>query len=112
MEATELRHQLAGRARGLISKGKYRKAEYMLWEILREEPDAPTSTYMLGVSILLQGRYRDAQRLIERAYRLRPRLADRFVAPDRLERLREAAQALPEWPWPRDQLAAREEQGS
>lgn len=105
MDAKELQHKLAGRARSLIAKGKARKAEYMLWEILRDDPIAPTSTFMLGVSILLQGRHADGRRLIERAYALRPRVADHFVAPDRQQRLEAAALAFPEWEWPRYQLA-------
>ena len=104
VETKELHSELAAASRRMISKGKPRRAEYLLWEILRDAPRAATSTYMLGVSILLQRRFLDARRLIDRAYRLKPTVQDRFIAPDRAGLLREAAESQPDWDWPCYQL--------
>ncbi len=102
--AERLRRKLAMTARRLLARGEPRKAEYLLWEILQSVPGAPTTTLLLGVSILLQGRTGDGRRIIDRAYEMKLSVRDHFAAPQRAEILHEAAAAVPDWPWPRYQL--------
>lgn len=104
MSAKTRQTELGKQAKALLFEGDFRRAEYVLWEIARTSPRAPTSTYLLGLSILYQRRFREARRLIERAYRLRLWLDDRIGVPLTIEVLREAAEALPTWAWPHYQL--------
>lgn len=97
--------ELGEAARKLLLAGEHRQAEYMLWEIVRTAPRAPTTTYLLGLSILYQRRFREARRLIDRAYELRLWVNDRIVMPFTVEILADAAAAQPDWEWPRYQRA-------
>jgi FkbM family methyltransferase len=97
-------HELAIAARRHLESGQHRKAEYLFWEIVGDAPKAARSTYLLGVAILLQRRFEDARRLIDRAYALRPDVEDHFYAHDRVPVLRETINALPTWDWPRNQI--------
>lgn len=90
--------------RAAILAGEFSKAEYLLWEYLRDHPRAPMTTYLLGLAILCQRRFAEARRLIDRAYELRLWLADRFATPMAIEILKDAADAIPGWTWPLYQL--------
>lgn len=91
-------------ARELLKAGDYWRAEYIPWEILRNAPKAPTTTYLLGLAVLMQRRYVEAKRLIDRTYQLRPWINDRIVVRHPFEVLQEAAERLPNWSWPTYQL--------
>jgi FkbM family methyltransferase len=93
------------KVRQLLQSGDHRRAERILRRILRTRPRAPNTTYLLGISVLLQGRFGDARRIIDRAYSLRPWVNDGMVASDSLGILLKASASLPDWDWPRYQLA-------
>ena len=97
--------ELREASRELLITGDYRRAEYLLWEVVRGAPRSPAATFLLGVAILHQGRFAEARRLIDRAYELRLWVDDRVAAPMSTDVLRAAAGAEPEWDWPHYQLA-------
>jgi len=100
-----LEKELREASRELLLTGDYRRAEYLLWEIVRAQPRAPTATYLLGLATLYQKRFGEARRLIDRAYQLCLWVDDRMVAPMAAEILSEAQGALPGWDWARYQSA-------
>ncbi len=103
--ADKKQQELSEMARKWLFEGEFRRAEYALWEIVRAAPRAPTATYLLGLTILAQRRFADSRPLIDRAYELRLWVDDRMVMPFTVELLTDAAAELPEWEWPRYQLA-------
>jgi FkbM family methyltransferase len=95
--------QLGDVARSLYDAGQYNDAEYVLWEVLRTSPRAPTSTYLLGLCLLFEGKLTEGRRMIERAYELRHWLDDRVNSPQVFEMLDQVEASFPEWEWPRYQ---------
>lgn len=91
-------------ARELFADERYLEAEYHLWEVLRRSPRAPSSTYLLGLSMLFRGRHAAGRRLIDRAYELRHWLDDRVCSPRAIEVLEDARRRCPDWDWPVYQL--------
>jgi len=105
MTDNPLERELRQASRELLLTGDYRRAEYLLWEVVRAQPHAPRAVYLLGLAILYQKRFREARRLIDRAYRLALWVDDRVVTPVPAEILSEVQGALPGWDWPRYQSA-------
>ena len=62
--------ELGDAAKAALLEGDYRKAEYLLWEIVRTAPRAPTTTYLLGLSMLWQRRFAEARRMLTAPTRL------------------------------------------
>lgn len=89
----------------MLLGGDFRKAEKILLEVLRDRPGARTATFLAGVAALYRKRFERARRLITRTYVKRRWIDDRIPAPLTLEILAEAARALPDWDWPRYQIA-------
>ena len=79
-----------------------RAAESVLAESLCSSPRAAQSIYLLGVSLLVQGRVSQARGLIDRAYAVKPWLRDLSPAQyDLSEHAIRAISAEPDWLWPR-----------
>ncbi len=89
----------------MLVRGNFARAEQILLDILKTSPEAPTTTFLTGTAALYQGRYEDARRMISSVYENRRWVNDRIPAPMTIETLRDAARVLPDWDWPRYQLA-------
>jgi FkbM family methyltransferase len=93
------------RALEALRTGEPRKAEGLLHETLDGAPRAAQSLYLLGVSLLAQGRWDVGRRVVDEAYRIKPWLRDLAPGDYDLTALAEEGVArAPEWLWPRYEL--------
>jgi len=91
---------LTDEAQALIAAGRLDEAETTLASYISDHPRAATLIYLLGVVELLQGRLREAEVTINRAYAVKPWLMD---LPPRVLDLRpvllDAVARRPRWEW-------------
>ena len=93
------------RALGLLAAGRPAGAEALLTEGLVISPRAAQSIYLLGISLLAQGRFGIARQVSDRAYAVKPWLRDVSAADFEVADLaRQARRAEPDWLWPRYEL--------
>lgn len=90
------------RAEELISEGSLIAAEELLVAELDRRPRASQTVYLLGACLVLQHRFEEARRVIDRAHALKPwvREMPRSVA-DLDDALIDAETQMPDWIWPR-----------
>lgn len=100
-----LRQRVAEARTEMLLGGDFEKAEKILLEALHDRPGARTAIFLAGVAALYRKRFRRARRLIDRTYEKRRWVDDRIPAPLTHEILAEALQAMPDWEWPRYQIA-------
>lgn len=91
-----------------VSAGRFTAAEEILGTTLDKAPRAAQSLYLMGVVVLLQGRYAEARKTLDHAYRVKAWLRDLPLAVFDLWPAAELALAAdPGWLWPRYELERR-----
>ena len=88
-----------------MAAGEFRRAEALLTAGMDRTPRAAQSCYLLGVSMAAQGKFDAAEKVIARAYDLKPWVrepSDEIV--DMREIAKAALAAKPDWEWAQYQL--------